>query len=250
MYPDYYDYYGYMEPAMDGMGVVAVILGIYLIFVLLMLAYSVLAYVLHSLGAYSIAKRRGIHHAWLSWLPLGNVWILGSISDQYQYVAKGKIRSRRKLLLGLNIAAYALLIPFYIVYFLFVVDYLAYAEYLTYADVMVPVLAILAIALVMMALAIVATVFQYIAYYDLFVSCNPNSSVVFLVLGIIFSFLLPFFVFACRKKDLGMPPRKTSVPTPPQPTWQPPVAPVVSEEPAPEPEPEAAAEEPAEKPEE
>lgn len=247
-YSDYYDFYGYMDPSMDGMGAAAVLLGIWLIVMLLMLAYSVLVYVLQSVGMHSIAKRRGIHHAWLSWLPLGNVWILGSISDQYQYVAKGKIRSRRKVLLGLNIATYALMIPFYMIYFLFLFDAVIAggAEYLTISEVMGPALAVLAIALVMMVVAIVATVFQYIAYYDLFDSCNPNSSVAFLVLGILFSFLLPFFVFASRKKDLGMPPRKSSVPTPPQPAWQPPV---LEAQPA-EAEPEAAAEEPAEQPEE
>lgn len=250
-YSDYYDFYEYMDPFAEGMGAAAVILGIWLISMLLMLAYSVLVYVLHSVGTYSIAKRRGIHHAWLSWLPLGNVWVLGSISDQYQYVAKGKICSRRKVLLGLNIATYVLMIPFYAIYFLFMADFLVYADQLTMSDAIAPALAILAIALVMAVIAVVATVFQYIAYYDLFNSCNPNNSVAFLVLSILFSFLLPFFVFACRKKDLGMPPRRFSVPTPPwQPTtppvWQPPAAPPVLEVQPIETEPE----EPAEQPEE
>ena len=40
------------------------------------------AYVLWSLGVYTIAKRRGIRKPWLSWIPVGNLWILGSISDQ------------------------------------------------------------------------------------------------------------------------------------------------------------------------
>ena len=256
MYPDYY---GYMEPSMDEMGVAAVILGIWLIVMLLVLAYSVLVYVLHSVGMYSIAKRRGIHHAWLSWIPLGNVWVLGSVSDQYQYVAKGKIRSRRKVLLGLSIATYALMISFYVMYFLYMAQVLMYADYLSAADVMAPGLALLAIALVMMVIAVVTAVFQYIAYYDLFESCNPNNSVMFLVLGIFFSFLLPFFVFACRKKDLGMPPRRSSTPAPgwkpapPPPVWQPPAVPAVSERPSAEVGPEgpgAQPEAPAEAPEE
>ena len=72
------------------------------------------------------------------------------------------------------------------------------------------VLLVIGFVLLLAVLAIVNTVFMYMAYYDLFESCKPSQAVVFLILSIFFSFLLPFFVFACRKKDLGMPPRRTA----------------------------------------
>jgi len=60
------------------------------------------------------------------------------------------------------------------------------------------------------------TVFQYVAYYDLFASSHPSNATLYLVLAIVFQVTLPFFVFACRKKDEGMPPRKQPVaPEPP-----------------------------------
>ena len=68
------------EPMLIGVMIV------FLVVYLLLLVASVTMYVLQSLGAYTVAKRRGIHHPWLAWLPIGNVWIWGSISDQYQYV--------------------------------------------------------------------------------------------------------------------------------------------------------------------
>ena len=47
-------------------------------------------------------------------------------------------------------------------------------------------------------------VFYQICNFDLYRSCNPQSAVVFLVLGIVLPVCQPFFYFACRKKDLGM----------------------------------------------
>ena len=202
-----------------------VFLGVYLVFIALSMVYSVVVYILHSLGLYSIAKRRGIHHAWMSWFSPLSIWILGSISDQYQFVAKGKVRNRRKVLLGLYITLILLLVGFAV----FIVAMAIGAESGSYdieagAGVGLA-LGFVAVYLAFFVIGIVMTVFQYIAYYDLFVSCNPDNAVAFLVLSIFFTFLLPFFVFACRKKDLGMPPKKPRLPEtswqPPQPnTWQ------------------------------
>ena len=97
-----FDVFEALEPAL--IGIVIALLVYYLIF----FVFAIVSYVLRSVGLYTIAKRRGIHHPWLAWLPIGDAWIMGSISDQYQYVAKGKIRNRRKVLLGLNIAMFAL----------------------------------------------------------------------------------------------------------------------------------------------
>ena len=212
MYPDNFHYYanGIDEAA----GVAAIFIVIWLLVSLLSLACSVVMYVLHSLGLQTVAQRRGIHRPWLSWVPVANMWILGSISDQYQYVTKGKARSRRKLLLGLIIATYALMLVFWICYAVFMIQTVGAAidGNITVTQVLSSALGMLGVCAVMFVVAIVTTVFQYIAYYDLFQSCNPNNSSTFLVLGILFNFLLPIFVFCCRKKDLGMPPRKSSAP--------------------------------------
>jgi hypothetical protein len=62
-------------------------------------------------------------------------------------------------------------------------------------------------------IAVVTSVFQFMAYYDLFRSCDPKKSLVFLLVSIFVSYPLPFFVYSCRNKDLGMPPR-TDAPQP------------------------------------
>ena len=64
---------------------------------------AIAGFVLLALAMYTIAKRRGIRSPWLAWVPLGQSWMLGSISDQYRYVTKGQQKSKRTTLLWLEI---------------------------------------------------------------------------------------------------------------------------------------------------
>lgn len=205
----YYDYPSEdMFESLAG-GAVGFALVFVLVLYLLIFAFSILSYVLCSLGMYTIAKRRGIYNPWLSWIPIGSFWILGSISDQYQYVVKGKVSNRRKVLLGLSIAMVLMIVPVIFGAVLAVTGAVGAG-----AGVAVILLAYLAIVVLM----IVLMVYMYIALYDLFVSCYPSNAVLYLVLTIFFGVVLPFFVFSCRNKDLGMIPQR-----PAQPAYQPPV---------------------------
>lgn len=201
--------YDFSVPAFGeslAVGAAGVALAILLIFLLVMLAISIVSYVLGSVGFYRIAKRRGIHHAWLAWVPVGNGWLLGSISDHYQYVAKHKVTKRRRVLLILQLIAFL---------FSFLYGFAAAMLGIFEAEGDVGMVALIMISyLVVMGLSIAAAVFCYIAYYDLFRSCRPGSAVLFLVLGIFFNFTLPFFVFACSGSDLGMPARRVTRPVP------------------------------------
>lgn len=200
--------------------VMTTFLAVYMATLLVAYILGIVSYVLQSVGFYSMAKRRGIHNPWLAWVPVGNVWILGSISDQYQYVAKGNVRNRRKTLLGLMIAMLiiSVLTVVALVAFFFgavsnagTLDSLSGGVGLLVAG-FVGYLALLAVSLTLL-------VFQHIALYDLYASSRPGGAVAFLVLGIFFSFLIPFFVFACRKKDGGMPPRPAPQQIPEEPVY-------------------------------
>ena len=65
--------------------------------------WGVALYVLTAMGLYTIAKRRAINKAWLAWVPVVNCWLVGCISDQYRYVVKGQVKSKRKSLLILTV---------------------------------------------------------------------------------------------------------------------------------------------------
>ena len=200
-----------MEFLFEGLG--AGFAAFYTIYSLIASAFGIAAYVLRALGLYTIAKRRGINHPWMGWVPVLDLWVLGCISDQYQYVVKGKDKNKRKWLLGLNIA----LAVVYIVFFVFcgiavagvvtgTTGGLQEEQLLTALMGPAAGLAICLIPLVIIAIA--CTVIRYVAFYDLYTSCNPQNNVLFLVLSIFFSVTEPFFVFFIRNKDEGMPPRR------------------------------------------
>lgn len=168
-------------------------------------------YVIQSLSLCTIGRRRGIRNSWLAWIPIGNLWLLGSISDQYRYLVKGRINVRRKMLLGLSIAtvvmyavcAYCVLLGME-------------AEY-TAVNTAAGVILMAFITLFAVLAGIIAiVVYRYMCYYDLFCSCDPANGVLFLVLSVLFQGSLPFIVFAIRKRDGGMPPRKRPEPEPVQ----------------------------------
>ena len=88
MYYDYSYYYG----GEDMLGIL-LFYGIYLVTAL---GFGVALYVLRALGVHAIAKNRELKHGWFAWIPVLDQYLLGCISDQYQYVVKGKHKNKRK----------------------------------------------------------------------------------------------------------------------------------------------------------
>ena len=194
-------------------GIVGVFFAIYMIAIFFSFAFSIVSYILTSLGTYTIAERRGIRYPWLTWLPFGNLWILGSISDQYQYIVKGKIKNRRKVMLGLSIGVIAA----YIIFLFATVTGIILSENAVYFGSEAAMLVLVVVCtLVMLVTGIILIVYQYISLHDLYRSCHPGNAALYTVLSILITVTMPFFVFFSRKKDLGMPPRKKA-PAPVQP---------------------------------
>ena len=174
---------------------------------------SVGTYVLTALGLYTIAQRRGINKPWLAWIPVVNVWTLGCISDQYRYVVKGEKKSKRKVLIGLNIAQLVCVLVFFVLTIVMVVDMVGMATTNpSEQEVITAVLGSMGGMLLMLipisAISLTTAIITYMALYDVYTSCDPRNNVTFLVLSILFSITQPFFIFFSRKKDLGMPPRR------------------------------------------
>jgi hypothetical protein len=188
-----------------------VILAFYALYMLFTVGFSVAVYVLQALGFYTIAKRRGIKNPWLAWIPVGEMWIRGCISDQYQYVAKGQVKNKRKWLLGWSIAMWAAYVVFFVSLFVSFGGLLfaALANPLAIGALGAGTLLALGITfLVMMIGCIAIIILQYMALYDLYRSCDPDNAVLFLVLSIFVPLCQIILPLACRKKDLGMPPRR------------------------------------------
>ncbi len=210
---------GYSVETTGAAGAALGIIAIVLVTYLLTFGLMIVMYILQSLGIYTIAQRRGIKNPWMAWLPLVNMWILGSISDQYRYVARGQIRNRRKVLIGLYIAVLALGLVFFfaaigmLVHLLMQIPEIAQMGPNGMLSPSVGLIVLVAgYILLVWVLSVIALVYQYACYYDLYASCSPDNKVLFLVLSIIINVTMPFFVFVCRNKDGGMPPRKDQMP--------------------------------------
>jgi len=213
-----------MEFLFEGMG--AGFAAFYTIYMSIMSGLGIAAYVLRALGLYTIARRRGINHPWMSWVPVLDLWVLGCISDQFQYVVKGNTKNKRKWLLGLNIALAVIYIVFFVLCGVAVAGAISGAtggmgEEKLIAALMGSVMSMLICLLPLVAIAIAVMVIRYIAMYDLYTSCTPQNNVLFLVLSIFFTVTEPFFLFFIRNKDEGMPPRRQHPQyIPPQPEYE------------------------------
>ena len=174
--------------------------------------FGVAAYVLTAYALYTIARRREIRKPWLAWIPVANVWILGSLSDQYQYLVKGQNKTKRKVLLVLNILLVMLTLVVVVLCGVMVAGaFLSGGEPDMLAGIMGPAMAMLGLCVPMLGISIAMAIIRYMALYDIYRSLDPSNSVLFLVLSILVSFTEPFFLFFSRNKDQGMPPRKERV---------------------------------------
>jgi len=166
--------------------------------------FGIAVYVLTALAIYTLSRRRGLSKPWLAWVPVLNCWLLGSLSDQYQYVVKGTDKSKRKWLIALNILK-AVLWLLLILLAVFAVGMLIVHDTGEMIGLLV---ALLGLLLPFAAVTIAFCVIRYMALYDVYRSVDPANAVLYLVLSILFSPTAPFFLFFNREKDLGMPPRK------------------------------------------
>ena len=192
--------------------------------------FGIAAYVLTSLAIYTISCRRGLKKAWLAWVPVVNCWLLGSISDQYQYVVKGEVKSRRKWLLVLSLTKAVLTLTVVILVAVMAAGaFFSDPGYGMGISIAGPVMGILGVVMPLAAAHSIGedhNIFLFrrqfrhrldesrglliscMALYDVYRSVDPANSVLYLVLSILFGATEPFFLFFNREKDLGMPPRK------------------------------------------
>ena len=159
---------------------------------------SLAVYVFTALSLYSIARRRGIACPWLAWIPVANLWLIGSLSDQYRYLTRGQVKHRRIILLVLKAVTLA-----------FTGGLIGTVIWLTVSGGSAEaVITLLVLGLLDLATVIAAAVLNFIALYDIYASCDPENATVYLVLSIFFRVLKPVFLFISRDSDKGMPPRK------------------------------------------
>ncbi len=166
------------------------------------LSFGIALYICQGMGLSTIARRREIQNPWLAWLPLGNLWILGSISDQYQQIALEQEKTKRRTLLLLGVLCLAAAAAFGVGL------WGANSGELEARFADTPPMAMAAVFMVLFLLAggcwLLLRINAYIAAFYLFRSCTPGRAPVYLLLSIVMYMALPVMVFALRKKDEGL----------------------------------------------
>lgn len=163
---------------------------------------GIASYVLSSMALYTMARRRGLDYPWMAWVPVVNCWLLGSLSDQYQYLVKHRHTYRRRTLLGLDILKCILMVLVTVL-----------AVVLTFQTAFNMVLARLVCCIALLGgVCLARAVVRYLALYDVYRSVDPQNAVLYLVLSICVGVTSPFFLFFNRENDKGMPPRKQPEP--------------------------------------
>lgn len=202
-----YDYGSSVGEA-TAVGVVGIFLVFYVILYMALIAFLVVSYILQSKGFYTIAKRRGIDKPWMAWIPYANYWIIGRIADDYCLKVEKKQTNHAKKLLGSAIGFGCTAVLYIICTVIFIVGSGVSVGFNEEAA--APVLSLLFLVfipsvLLFLAAGVILNVFFYIALYKIFNSCQPSKSVLYLLLSIFVGVVQPFFIFAVRNSDEGMP---------------------------------------------
>lgn len=175
----------------------------------LLCAVLLTCFILHSWSLYTISKRRGLPHAWVSWVPLISIFQLGTVADHDRLACKGKKGLLRWWLIlcgaiycaGVFVALAAVVqvliyaLPGVITVGLVLLseEYVAkMGEVAAWAGGVVSTGAVLCVPYL---------VVSAVARYRVYRSCNPSAAVPFLLLSIVLPFLQPVLLFLLRDKD-------------------------------------------------
>lgn len=192
---------------MEALIVLTIILACALVLLAVLNAWLAVVYVIEGKALQMIAKRRGFSAPWMAWIPFANAWLFGSISDQYQQKVNGRICKRGKTLLAMKIAiqAYSNVASILAGVAAGIVMILRMPTGGSVEDLLL--ILLVAVGIELLPMLVITTVYDVVVYivcYDLYVSSKPKQAILFLILSILTP-ATPFLIYACRKRDDGMP---------------------------------------------
>ena len=149
-------------------------------------------YILASVGTMKIAKRCGVPCYGLAWIPIGSNYVLGAIADYYSLHYKQK-KTKQKVTLPI------------LAVIVFASSLVLSKQSLVVDEADLAIFNVMGSALLTMALTLLLSIFNYIALFRIFKLCDSDHAAIYLVLGILMSFLQPIFLFVCRNKSFAEP---------------------------------------------
>lgn len=154
-----------IDPGPDGGGIGGLIRGLLLINLLASLPVGLLS----SLALFKIAKRWFLPMPWLAWIPGGNLWILGALSDEARRPRK---LPRRYGMLVVALLTIGLLLadPAWLDGWLILPAFLA---------------------------TLLGLVFGFMTLSDVYEACRPDRTVLYTLATIFLPFAAPFCLLRC-----------------------------------------------------
>ncbi len=160
-----------------------------MIIFLIVTIFVVLAiYLMTAIALYLFAKDAGIENPWLSFIPLGNYFLMGNMAGE---LSLGNIRIKNTgLVLIIVSAASSSVSAFNSIFSNLIEENVAFA------------LIALVISGISLIISLAAGVFQGFVLYNIFRKYGENNALLFAVLSCIVPFALPIVFFYMRKKYL------------------------------------------------
>lgn len=175
---------------------------------LLMPLQAVVLLVLSRMGLFLLARRRGLSGAGTVWLPIGDQIMLVRLSDQYRCRFAGQTKYRK---LPVIVTEMAFVVSNYlamgwIALFLMVLmltsGTVVFALSSPGTEMMAFFLTGVVLLLFLLGVTILRTLINSRLMMDVYRSCQRKTAATWLILGILFPFLKPVFLFLCAKNEI------------------------------------------------
>ncbi len=183
---------------------------IYFAVLLFSLALLIAMYLFFGIGLHKMGKTLGIEKSWMAFVPYASSYLMGKIAECAPVSEGKKRRKYSSLLLWWNIIVTAVYVVGCVgILIAAVVSGMAVsATETTEAVAMAPIALILICliwAMVLFAIAIVSSVYFYMALHKIYKIFSPDNAVAFTVVSIVVPFFTgitahPIIVFAIRNK--------------------------------------------------
>lgn len=164
-------------------------------------------FILREFGIFNISKRMELKNPWICFIPVADTYALGRIAEKYQRADQKKPTNFKMLLPIMNTIGYVLAVIFISLLFSAISSVLDSAKLAIEADkemtmadfkVLIPVFIVYLFALTSF---IVFKVLYFISLWRVYAIFNKAMATRYIILSVLFSFLIPFFLFALRNDD-------------------------------------------------
>lgn len=140
--------------------------------IFLLIALSIIPYVLFGIGLNSVAGRLGLRNKWMAWVPIARKHLLAEVAD----IRRAQVRKTKKLETQYEIitALFAACIF------------------------MIPKTNNLIIPIILAVLFVLLSYNQIFSYYYFYRLCDRENSTIYFIIGLMVSPLNSIFVYHCR----------------------------------------------------